>query len=115
MLANWVFTDNLRPFLLSLGWFVGYALDEDDLAAIGFGIEATDEEADRWFEYDFAGELPARLHLAVDPGTSVIHLRIEVPAIAEPKVEAALAIFQHFRVQPAAFYEPADVKLDRVI
>ena len=102
MLANWVFADNLRPFLLSLGWFVGYAFDEDDWSAIRRGIEGTDEEGDLWFDYEFAGELPARFRIAVDPGTSVVHVRVAVPAVAEPKVEAALSILQHFRVQTDA-------------
>jgi hypothetical protein len=45
-LADWVFAENLRPFLLSLGWFVGYDLDEDDWTAIRSGIETTDQEAE---------------------------------------------------------------------
>ena len=100
MLSNWVYADNLRPFLLTLGWFVGYAFDDDGWSAIRFGVEGTDEEADRWFDYKFEGKSSARFRLAVDPGTSVVHARVEVPAVAEPKVEAALSIFQHFRVQP---------------
>ena len=99
MLANWVFAENLRPFLISLGWFVGYEFDPDDWTAIRYGIEATDQEADRWFEYEFAGLQRAVFRLACDPGTSVVHVRVEVPAALVPKVEAAIAIFQAFRIQ----------------
>ena len=100
MLADWVFADNLRAFLTALGWFVGCSLDDEDWTAIHRRVEGTDEEAGPWFDYDFTGEHAASLRLAADPGASVIHVRIEVPAPAEPNVEAAISIFQHFRVRP---------------
>jgi hypothetical protein len=102
MLVNWVFEENLRPFLLTLGWFVGHDLGEDDWTAIRHGIEATDQEADRWFDYEFAGHQGAALGLALDPGTSVVHVRVEVPASVVPKVETAIAIFQVFRIRSDA-------------
>ncbi len=100
MLADWVFADNLRAFLMALSWFLGHPFDDDNWTASHHGVEGTDEEAGRWFDYEFTGEHTARLRLAADRGTSVIHVRVEVPATAEPKVEAAISIFQHFRVRP---------------
>jgi hypothetical protein len=102
MLADWVFAENLRPFLLSLGWFVGRDLDEGDWTAIRYGIEATDQEADRWFDYEFVGQQRAALWLARDPGSSVVHVRTEVPAAVVPKVEAAITLFQAFRIKADA-------------
>lgn len=98
MLTDWVFAENLRPFLLSLGGFVGYDLGADDWTAIRHGIEPTDEEAERWFEYEFAGKQQAALWLARDPGSSVVHVRVEVLEALVPKVEAAISIFQSFRM-----------------
>ena len=102
MMADWVYDENLRPFLLSLGWFVGYDLDVDDWTAIRYGIEGTDQKADRWFDYEFAGQQRAVLWLARDPGSSVVHVRVEVPAEIVPKVESTIAIFQVFRIKADA-------------
>jgi hypothetical protein len=102
MVANWIFLENLRPFLESLAWFSGYTFGPDEWIAIRDGIQDTDEEHGHWFEYEYAGEMQAKLRLALDQGTSVIHLRIEVPLDVVPKVEAALSIFQRFRVQTDA-------------
>ncbi len=101
-MTDWVFAENLRPFLQSIGWFVGYDLDPDDWTAICHGIESTDQEADRWFDYELAGQQRAALWLALDPGTSVVHVRVEVPAELGPKVAAAIAIFQVFRIKANA-------------
>ena len=99
MLANWVFEENLRPFLLSLSWFVDYDFAPDDWTVIRYGVEASDQEADRWYEYEFAGQYHAVLWLARDPGSSVVHVRVEVPAAVVPKVEAAFEIFEAFRIK----------------
>jgi len=102
MMANWVFEENLRPFLLALSWFVDYDFDPDEWAAIRYGVEASDQEADRWYEYEFAGQQHAALWLARDPGSSVVHVRVEVPAAVVPKVEAAFEIFEAFRIKSDA-------------
>ena len=75
-------------------------LDEDDWLTIRQGIEDSDGECNRWFDCNFAGEHGAFIRLAIDHGTSIIHARVDVPAAFEPKVEAALQIFQNFHVQP---------------
>lgn len=98
MLADWIRAENLRPFLLSLGWFVSYDVDAEDFTSIVHGIEPTEEEADRWFYYEFVGQQRAAFRLACDPGSSIIHVRVEVSAAIEPKVEAAIAIFQAFKI-----------------
>ncbi len=100
MLTNWVFDENLRPFLASLGWFVGYDFDPDDWTAVGVGIEATDQEKGSWFDYVFVGRHRACMKLARDPGTSVVHIQIDVADAVVPKVEASMAIFQTYRVRP---------------
>ena len=40
---------------MTTGWVVGYEFDSDDWEAIRFGLEGTDEEAERWFDYDLLG------------------------------------------------------------
>jgi hypothetical protein len=98
VVADWIIEENLRPFLTALGWFVGYDFDEDDWTAIRYGIKGTEQDADRWFDYEFAGQHRAYLWLASDTGTSILHVRVEVPESVVPKVEAALSIFQWFHL-----------------
>jgi hypothetical protein len=99
MVTDWVFDSNLRPFLTVLGWVTGYAFDANDWEAVAHGVRESDAEADRCYEYEFAGRTPARLRLGQDPGTSVVHVRVQVPAEVEPQVRVAVSIFQHFHIR----------------
>jgi hypothetical protein len=78
MVSGWILEVNLRPFLTALGWFVGYDFDEDDWTAIHWGIKDTDVEADRWYDYEFAGDELAAIWLPCDPGSSIVHVRLGV-------------------------------------
>jgi hypothetical protein len=95
----WVYQDNLRPFLTVLGWIVGYSVDTDDWTAIAVGVRESDMEADHWYYYELNGRYRAVVSLAIDPGTSVVHVRAEVPAELEPKVQLAADIFAYFRIR----------------
>ncbi len=99
MIAAWVFLDNLRPFLTALGWIVGYEHGPDELTAIEYGLRDTEMEADRWYAVEFAGHRCITLSLALDPGSSVVNLRVEVPAELEPQVQLAIDIFAYFHLR----------------
>jgi hypothetical protein len=99
MVTDWIFEDNLRAFVLAIAQFAGYPFDEDDWLAIRSGIEGTDEEAGHRFDYEFPGRHVLRFWLARDPGTAVVHARVEAPPGVVPKVEAALQIFQFFHMK----------------
>jgi hypothetical protein len=99
MVADWIFDENLRPFLTALGWVVGYQFGTDDWEAISTGVRDSDGEADRWYEYEFPGQHPAKLLLACDPGTSVVQVRASVKDELEPQVRLAVSIFQRFHVR----------------
>jgi hypothetical protein len=95
----WVLEDNLRPFLTAVGWIVGYPFDPDDWTAISFGVRETDQEAGRWYAYEFAGRHRAMLSLARDPGSCVVHVRVGVPSELESQVNLAAEIFTRFRLR----------------
>ncbi len=99
MVSGWIFEDNLQAFVLAIAQFAGYTFGDRDWQAVIYGIEGSDEEAGRWFDYDLPGLHCIRFWLASDPGTTVIHARVEAPAAVEPKVEAALLIFQCFHLK----------------
>ncbi len=100
--VDWIFEDNLKPFLISIGWFIEYEFDEDDWIAIRYAIARTDQEKNHWFGYEFSGKFTAEFQLARDIGTSVVHVHVEVPPEIAPRVEAAIAIFQTFRLSDHA-------------
>lgn len=95
----WVYDDNLLPFLTTLGWIVSYAFDHDDWTAISSGIQETDQEADRWYRYEFAGSSRVEFSLARDPGSSVIFVRAVMPPDQEAQLELAIKIFARFRLK----------------
>jgi hypothetical protein len=47
---DWIFAENLQPFVEVLAFLAGYALyDKDyDRVAIEYGVKATDEDANKW-------------------------------------------------------------------
>ena len=98
MVADWIWQDNLEPFLTTLSWIVGYTIDDDDWQAIKTGLLETDGDLLRWCSYGFAGSNSVNFKLAVDRGTEVLQVEVDAPAEVEAQVELAFAIFQHFHL-----------------
>ena len=67
---GWIWTDNLRPLIAELAQLVGYQFDDGDWLAIEHGIQGTDSEADRWFEYP-VGSMVVLLALEPAAGLAV--------------------------------------------
>jgi len=93
----WIFDENLRPWLEIVATIVGYNFDGLDWDAIQAGIDATDAERDRWFEYPFGD---ARVVLARDIGSSVVMARLSGAEDLSDKVELAALIANTYRLVP---------------
>jgi len=102
VIADWLYDDNLAPFLTVLCWLTDYDVAPDELAIIKDGVRETDAEKNHWYDYEFVGKQLVKFSLAADPGTSVVHVRIQSPIDLRPKIETAIAIFARFRMQPSA-------------
>jgi hypothetical protein len=98
MIANWIWQDNLEPFLTTLSWIASYAIDDDDWQAIKTGLLETDGDLLRWCSYEFAGSTVC-FKLAMDPGTEVLQVEVGGPADLSGQVQLALAVFQHFHLR----------------
>jgi len=96
MVANWIFRNNLRPFLCILSGIVGYDFDDDDWTAIEYGLRDTDGDKGRWFTYRFEGAQTASLALALDQGTQVVLVQADTPAPLDTQVALAVSICQSF-------------------
>jgi hypothetical protein len=75
---DWIFAENLQPFVEVLAFLAGYALyDEDyDWVAIEYGVKATDEDANKWYTYAFARTRPLEFDLACNVGSNVVSVRV---------------------------------------
>jgi hypothetical protein len=71
--VGWILTDNLRPFVETVAFLLGYRFDESDWSAFEAGLPSTDSERGPWFEYPLAG---ASVEVALEPGAEeMVQLR----------------------------------------
>ncbi|HVS38898.1 MAG TPA: hypothetical protein VMS17_25295 [Gemmataceae bacterium] len=96
MIRDWIFEDNLLPFLTILAAVVRYDFIRDEWSAVRFGVVETDEENGRWYDYEFAGNQRAAFRLARSVGSSVIHLELESDSDTELRMEVAVQIAQRY-------------------
>ena len=75
--GNWVFDDNLRPFLEALGNAVGYRFDDDDWTAVEQHVlKGGSSGEDHVLDYPLKGSKEAKLRLLYEPGGSVVSFQL---------------------------------------
>ncbi|XXT20228.1 hypothetical protein WME94_01500 [Sorangium sp. So ce429] len=98
MIKNWIYEQNLRPWLEIVGRIIGYDFDNDDWDAVGSGVVGTDSEEDRWYEYPL-GDRPVTLRLALEKGTAVVALSLDgLTGQQQELVDLAVSIAQSYRL-----------------
>ena len=95
-LKDWIFEENLRPWLEVLSQIVGYEFDDLDWDAVRGGITGTDVERSLWYEYPLGEN--SRVGVAHDPGTAVVMVRASLSAAAAERVKVAILISQSYRL-----------------
>lgn len=75
-----------------------YDYGEDDFDAVRFGIMGTDVEKERWFDYEFSGADKVLLQIALDPGSSVVFLRVRCLTELLSKISVATKIASYYRL-----------------
>jgi|WetSurSiteA1Bulk_404760.scaffolds.fasta_scaffold10042_5 hypothetical protein len=95
MFKNWVYEYQLFSFLELLAQFSEYGFCDLDYDAITFGIEETDYENDRWFDYAFEGKTLAEFRLSRDIGSSVICFELKTSVEVESKAKVALDVLNY--------------------
>ena len=98
MISSWIYEENLKPLLETVSLFVDYNFDGRDWLAINNGIRETDEEKDRWYEYQLIGKRRIEVKIANDPGSSVVMIQLQSEPDIEEKIQIAAFIFQNYRV-----------------
>jgi hypothetical protein len=94
MAAGQILNENLNQFVTTLGWIIGYSLDEGDWARIN----------NDWLDggggtYEFVGNHKMTFGFSVDSKKEMVDVTVELPSEFEPQVELAIAIFQHFQLR----------------
>jgi hypothetical protein len=100
-MTGWLRHDNVEPFLTVLSWLAQYDPAPDEFSVIRRGVELTDAEKNCWYDFEFVGANHIRFSLASDPGSSVVHVKVDCPELLKPSVETAVEIFARFRVGSA--------------
>ena len=98
MPLGWIWTENLRPFLVLLARLVGSDFDESDWTACEVGVVWTDSEADRWFDYPVG---PTLVYLALEPGApEMITIRVDqLPEQVRERLEWTVDIVRDYQVR----------------
>ncbi|MFG2454749.1 hypothetical protein ACGFSG_35865 [Streptomyces sp. NPDC048512] len=93
--SSWIIDVNLRPLCESIAEFAGYEFGDSDWRAVETALPATDVEQDEWYEYPIVGQPAISLLVAVDPGSSVVFVRVRGVnnERAKLQIETALRIF----------------------
>lgn len=101
MIANWIYEENLQPFLEILGLIIDYQFDPAEIVLIQADVRESDGDADCWFEYQMPGvRYSCHIRLAHDLGTHVIQLQIDLPALANDQVAVVVHILQTYHIRP---------------
>lgn len=96
-ISNWIYEENLHPFMTALGWICGYSFDEDDWTAVSFGTRSADQDAGVWFHYTLGGESVIEAAITQEQGESVFTVRIEVEEKLADRARLIYGFCQYFR------------------
>lgn len=99
MIARWIYEENILPWLETIANFVGYKFDEWDWNAVNFGIQNTNVEEEKWYEYQLIGNQIADVKIAIDVGASVMFVQLQSEKSVEEKAQVATEIFQNYLVK----------------
>ncbi|MDB6135964.1 MAG: hypothetical protein JWM59_4207 [Verrucomicrobiales bacterium] len=97
IIQNWIYEENLHPFMTALGWISGYHFDEDGWTAVNFGARSADEGAGVWFHYALEGDSMIEAGITQERGESVFTVRIEADEKLAARVGLSIDFCQNFR------------------
>jgi len=100
-IANWIWSDNLRPFVDVLAWLCEYDLADGEWDTISHGVNESDSDAtpERWYEYEFHGSGVVRFRMARDSGTNVLNVHLDVADSLGEKIGLALDLMNQYRLE----------------
>jgi len=100
--SRWIFDTNLEPFLNVLSWMVKYKFEYWDWEVISNGVLHTGVEADKWYDYEFSGEITVKMRIARDVGSSVVWVDVDLPDKYQATYKIVTETFCNFLLEDAA-------------
>ena len=76
----WIYEEYLTIVLEGLAYLVDYPFSENDLIAISEGIQESNEDGERWYEYIYDCDNRADLLLAKELGSSMCTITLSTNA-----------------------------------
>ena len=98
-IADWIWRQNLHPWLQICGRISGYGLDDLDWAMIDLEVESTDAGRDQWFDYRFDGDVPVFVSIAHDADAALTTVKVWCPDHLRPLIALATAIANSYQLR----------------
>lgn len=95
-MRDWIFDDNLIPWLETVARIARYELHPDETEAFVLGLKDTDSEHGPWFEYEFCD---VSIKLARDPATSVLLFDLHLPLAFVQRIETLTEVAQAYQLR----------------
>ena len=89
---DWIFAENLKPFVEMLAHAANCPLDDDDWTAISYGVRDSNGDEEKWYTYPLEGQPRLHLELAAMPGSAVVSVRIRGPQDSPPELPAQIEL-----------------------
>jgi quinol monooxygenase YgiN len=96
-LGDRIAASNVRAFLQTIGWLVNYDFDSSDWEEVVAMLLQSDQDAERWCDYEMIGSHAARIRLARSEGDTVA-VDVNVPVELLPQARLAVEIFGNFKM-----------------
>ena len=92
--GGWVWEQHVERFLGHLAAQVGYGLDDLDRGAVTAGLESTDAEHGRWFDYPLIGRRQVTVSLARTLGAAPVSIRVtgDLDMVLAARIETLLTV-----------------------
>lgn len=97
--SGWVWEENVDRLMRHLAHAVSYDFDDLDRGAIETGLEDTDADQDRWFDYPLVGQPQLNVGLARHPDAAPVVVRVsgDLDDVLAARVETLLAVYSDVR------------------
>lgn len=98
--VGWIYEGNLVPFLGFCANLAGYDLSEEEIASYRLELRGSDSEESRWVTVRLPGKHELVVMAAIDPGSSVVHLKVTAPNDLFFQILGVASFLGHYRVEP---------------
>ena len=92
--GGWVMEADVHRLMRHLAFLVGYVIDDLDWGAVQTGLELTDSESERWFDYPLVGERQLTVKLAKEPDAYPVMVQVsgDLDDVLAARIETLISV-----------------------